>query len=30
MNKIIQYNKIKTVLINGKKKCIYMKPKGTR
>ena len=30
MNKIIQYNKIKTVLINGKKKCIYMKPRGTR
>lgn len=30
MNKKIQYNKIKTVLINGKKKCIYMKPRGTR
>ena len=29
-NKIVQYNKIKTVLINGKKKCIYMKPRGTR
>jgi len=30
MNKIEQYNKIKTVIINGKKKCIYMKPRGTR
>ena len=30
MNKIVQYNKIKTVIINGRNKCIYMKPRGTR
>jgi hypothetical protein len=30
MNKVVQYNKIKTVIINGRKKCIYMKPRGTR
>ena len=30
MNKMVQYNKIKTVIINGRKKCIYMKPRGTR
>ena len=30
MNKTVQYNKIKTVIINGRKKCIYMKPRGTR
>ena len=30
MNKIVQYNKIKTVIINGRHKCIYMKPRGTR
>ena len=28
MNKIVQYNKIKTVIINGRNKCIYMKPRG--
>lgn len=30
MNKIVQYNKIKTVIINGRNKCIFMKPRGTR
>ena len=29
-NKIVNYKKIRTDIINGKKKCIYMKPKGTR
>jgi dipeptide/tripeptide permease len=26
----MSYKKIKTILVYGKKKCIYMKPKGTR
>ena len=26
----MSYKKVKTVLVYGKKKCIYMKPKGTR
>jgi hypothetical protein len=29
-NKVVNYKKIRTDIINGKKKCIYMKPKGTR
>ena len=27
-NKIVNYKKIRTILVYGKKKCIYMKPKG--
>ena len=29
-NKIVNYKKIRTILVYGKKKCIYMKPKGKR
>jgi len=29
-NKVVNYKKIRTILVYGKKKCIYMKPKGTR
>ena len=29
-NKVVNYKKIRTDIINGKKRCIYMKPKGKR